>query len=77
MESTGKPGRVHVSETTCKFLDDMYILEDGPMVEGRDQTILYTRTTFLDVTKHKFVCVVWGFHGWKCEDYCVLWYNTL
>lgn len=56
MESTGKPGRVHVSEATCKFLDDMYILEDGPMVEGRDHTILYTGTTLLDVTKHKFVC---------------------
>lgn len=56
MESTGKPGRVHVSEATCKFLDDTYILEDGPMVEGSDQTIWYTRTTLLDVTKHKFVC---------------------
>jgi adenylate cyclase 9 len=47
MESTGKPGRVHISEATCKFLDDMYILEDGPMVEGRDQTILHTRTTVM------------------------------
>jgi adenylate cyclase 9 len=34
MESTGKPGRVHVSEATCKFLGDMYVLEDGQVVQG-------------------------------------------
>jgi len=39
MESTGKPGQVHVSEATCKFLDDMYALEDGQVVQGRDQTL--------------------------------------
>jgi adenylate cyclase 9 len=36
MESTGKPGRVHVSEATHKFLGDMYVLEDGQMVQGRN-----------------------------------------
>jgi adenylate cyclase 9 len=41
MESTGKPGRVHVSEATCKFLDDMYMLEDGEVVQGTDLTVLY------------------------------------
>jgi adenylate cyclase 9 len=58
MESTGKPGRVHVSEATCKFLDDMYILEDGPVVQGRYHTIWYTTTTFLIVTKHECLCVL-------------------
>ena len=58
MESTGKPGRVHVSEATCKFLDDTYILEDGPVVQGRYHTIWYTTTTFLTVTKHECLCVL-------------------
>uniref|UniRef100_A0A1Y1K270 adenylate cyclase n=1 Tax=Photinus pyralis TaxID=7054 RepID=A0A1Y1K270_PHOPY len=29
MESTGKPGMVHISEKTYEFLEDMYITEDG------------------------------------------------
>lgn len=32
MESTGKPGMVHISETTRKFLNDQYLLEEGPCV---------------------------------------------
>lgn len=32
MESTGKPGRVHISEKTRNFLGDMYILEEGESV---------------------------------------------
>lgn len=35
MESTGKPGMVHVSEQTCKFLQNMYILEEGEPVFGK------------------------------------------
>ncbi|KAF5308267.1 hypothetical protein FQR65_LT06260 [Abscondita terminalis] len=29
MESSGKPGMVHISENTCQFLKDMYVVEDG------------------------------------------------
>ncbi|KAH9640639.1 hypothetical protein HF086_000583 [Spodoptera exigua] len=34
MESTGKPGRVHISEETAKFLGGSYILEEGDDVFG-------------------------------------------
>lgn len=35
MESTGKPGMVHVSERTRTFLGDQYLLEDGEDVSGK------------------------------------------
>lgn len=35
MESTGKPGMVHISEKTCEFLQDMYLLEEGQPVFGK------------------------------------------
>uniref|UniRef100_A0A7E4V052 adenylate cyclase n=1 Tax=Panagrellus redivivus TaxID=6233 RepID=A0A7E4V052_PANRE len=31
MESTGVAGRVHISEATASYLDNQYVLEDGPM----------------------------------------------
>ena len=34
MESSGFPGRVHISEPTRSFLHDQYELEDGPDVQG-------------------------------------------
>ncbi|XP_012138713.1 adenylyl cyclase 13E isoform X2 [Megachile rotundata] len=34
LESTGKPGRVHLSENTLSFLDDRYITEDGELING-------------------------------------------
>ncbi|XP_063379862.1 adenylate cyclase type 9 [Cydia fagiglandana] len=34
MESTGKPGRVHVSEETTRFLGGSYVLEEGEEVFG-------------------------------------------
>lgn len=35
MESTGKPGMIHVSEKTVNFLNDMYILEEAEMLMGK------------------------------------------
>lgn len=34
MESSGKAGRVHLSENTMKFLGNEYILEEGDVVDG-------------------------------------------
>ncbi|XP_060530931.1 adenylate cyclase type 9 [Cylas formicarius] len=34
MESTGKPGMVHVSEKTVSFLNNMYLLDEGDIVSG-------------------------------------------
>lgn len=34
MESTGKPEQVHISEQTCSFLGDNYLLDEGDDVEG-------------------------------------------
>lgn len=34
MESTGKPGRVHISEETTRFLGGSYVLEEGEDVFG-------------------------------------------
>lgn len=34
MESSGKPGRVHISEETAKFLGGSYVLEEGEEVFG-------------------------------------------
>lgn len=35
MESTGKPGMVHISEKTLEFLPDLYFLEEGEPVFGK------------------------------------------
>ncbi|CAG9090219.1 unnamed protein product [Plutella xylostella] len=34
MESTGMPGRVHISEETSRFLGGCYVMEEGEDVEG-------------------------------------------
>ncbi|XP_055588059.1 adenylate cyclase type 9 isoform X2 [Uranotaenia lowii] len=34
MESSGRPDQVHVSEETCSFLGDAYIIEEGEEVDG-------------------------------------------
>ncbi|KAL1509814.1 hypothetical protein ABEB36_004495 [Hypothenemus hampei] len=34
MESTGKPGMVHISEKTKTFLNDQYLFEDGECISG-------------------------------------------
>lgn len=40
LESTGAPGRVHLSETTKNFLGDQYLMEDGETVNGQTVLIL-------------------------------------
>ena len=35
MESSGKPGMVHISHSTYTFLKDQYFVLDGDPVEGR------------------------------------------
>lgn len=55
MESTGKPGRVHISEETSKFLGGSYILEEGDdvfghktyFIEGRQLYSSYNRDNCL------------------------------
>lgn len=33
MESTGKPGQVHITDTTYQFLpSNMFLVEDGPII---------------------------------------------
>ncbi|TKR77481.1 hypothetical protein L596_018448 [Steinernema carpocapsae] len=44
MESTGIAGRVHISEHTTSFLDNEYILEDGPEHAGMKTYFIAGRT---------------------------------
>ncbi|XP_012231620.1 adenylate cyclase type 9 isoform X2 [Linepithema humile] len=48
LESTGKPGRVHLSENTLRFLGDQYITEDGEILNG-------VKTYFIRARKSDFV----------------------
>ncbi|EFN62949.1 Adenylate cyclase type 9 [Camponotus floridanus] len=48
LESTGKPGRVHLSENTLRFLGDQYITESGELVNG-------VKTYFIRARKSDFV----------------------
>ncbi|XP_029171847.1 adenylate cyclase type 9 isoform X2 [Nylanderia fulva] len=48
LESTGKPGRVHLSENTLRFLGDQYITEIGEIVNG-------VKTYFIRARKSDFV----------------------
>ncbi|EFN89856.1 Adenylate cyclase type 9 [Harpegnathos saltator] len=48
LESTGKPGRVHLSENTLRFLDDQYIMEKGKLVNG-------VKTYFIRARKSDFM----------------------
>ncbi|CAH2091830.1 unnamed protein product [Euphydryas editha] len=43
MESTGKPGRVHISEETSKFLGGSYVLEEGEEVFGHKTYFIESR----------------------------------
>lgn len=63
MESTGKPGRVHISEETSKFLGGSYVLEEGEEVFGMFCMHFYTRFIFVGthscllINKTNIVCL--------------------
>lgn len=44
MESEGKPGRVHISDDTHRFIKDLYEVEPGDEVEGEHHTL--TKVSF-------------------------------
>ena len=37
MESSGRPGMVHISEKTRAFLRDEYFVDDGDPIKGKTQ----------------------------------------
>ena len=47
MESTGKPGQVHISEKTYKFLKDDYLVEEGEILNGKLKSVFSESSTFL------------------------------
>ena len=54
MESSGKPGMVHISEKTYAFLKDQYFVLDGEDVGGK---FVYTNFKY-----PKFIyCFIWVF----------------
>ena len=53
MESSGKPGMVHISEKTYEFLKDQYFVQDGEEVGGKSYVYKLTIGIFLN-----FKCVV-------------------
>ncbi|XP_036139648.1 adenylate cyclase type 9 [Monomorium pharaonis] len=48
LESTGKPGRVHLSENTLRFLGNQYVTENGEIVNG-------VKTYFIRARKSDFM----------------------
>lgn len=50
MESTGKPGRVHISEETSRFLGGSYILEEGDEVFGHKTYFIEGRQLYSPYT---------------------------
>ncbi|XP_046674211.1 adenylate cyclase type 9-like isoform X2 [Homalodisca vitripennis] len=51
MESTGKPGMVHLSEKTKEFLNDQYILEEGDLYQGLKTYFVKGRKIDTDLSK--------------------------
>ncbi|XP_033218481.1 adenylate cyclase type 9 [Belonocnema kinseyi] len=47
LESTGKPGRVHLSERTLDFLEDQYLMEEGESINGLKTYFITSRKSDL------------------------------
>ncbi|XP_073997992.1 adenylyl cyclase 13E isoform X2 [Rhodnius prolixus] len=50
MESSGKPGRVHISQTTAKFLNELYLLEPGELYHGMETYFIVGRKDCISST---------------------------
>ena len=46
MESSGEPGKVHISESTKAFCDDQYDMEEGEEVPGQSPLFTSSFTPF-------------------------------
>nr|CAD7453577.1 unnamed protein product [Timema tahoe] len=53
MESTGKPGRVHISQATAQFLGEIYVLEEGEPLHGLNTYFIKGRKA--DITYESFL----------------------
>ena len=47
MESSGKPGMVHISEKTYAFLKDQYFVLEGEDVQGKKKIIFWSTSYIL------------------------------
>ena len=64
MESTGKPGKVHVSESTYQFLKEDYYVEEGEEFLGKKDHVftLCVKYIFMLCTRNENL-----FHNWAKE----------
>ncbi|XP_065336913.1 adenylate cyclase type 9 isoform X2 [Cloeon dipterum] len=53
MESTGQPGKVHISEATSKYLNDMYVLKEGDQVQDMKTYFIVNRKADLSPRRHQ------------------------
>ncbi|XP_075211579.1 adenylyl cyclase 13E [Lycorma delicatula] len=56
MESTGRPGQVHLSHTTRQFLGDQYILEEGEIVNGLKTYFVKGKKENINCSENDLTC---------------------
>ncbi|CAG0901515.1 unnamed protein product [Darwinula stevensoni] len=59
MESTGKPGRVHISAKTHKFLQEKFFFEDGPVVNDMKTYFILGRKEEGNMSGVASYCATW------------------
>uniref|UniRef100_A0AC34F731 Guanylate cyclase domain-containing protein n=1 Tax=Panagrolaimus sp. ES5 TaxID=591445 RepID=A0AC34F731_9BILA len=57
MESTGVAGRVHVSEVTASYLDNQYVLEEGPLHKNMKTYFIAGRSKEFESVSNQFANV--------------------